>query len=67
MQTGLFGSIFIGPPLFWASNNQLFYLVMIINIFYAFFLAAVTATMFKYFAEFSPLRFAILDQPWDGI
>lgn len=54
LQAGLIGSIFIGPPLFWASNNQLFYLVMIINVFYALFLAAVTATMFKYFADIFP-------------
>jgi len=54
MKSGLSGSLLIGPGLFLASVHQQFYLVMLINIFYALFLAAVTATMFKYFADIFP-------------
>lgn len=56
MQAGLFGSIFITAPLFWASSHQLFYLVMMIYLFYALFLATVTSTMFKYFADIFPTK-----------
>ncbi len=54
LQAGLFGSIFVGPSLFLASHHHLFYGVMIINIFYALFLAAVTGTMFKYLSDIFP-------------
>jgi MHS family proline/betaine transporter-like MFS transporter len=54
MQSGLLGSLFIGPLLFFASTHQLFYCMVIINVFYALFLAGVTSVMFKYFAEIFP-------------
>lgn len=54
MVNGLLGSLLIGPCLFLASIHQSFYGVLVVNVFYAVFLAAVTATMFKYFADIFP-------------
>lgn len=56
LRGGLWGSILVGPCLFLASSHQLFYLVLVIYFFYALFLAAVNAVMFKYFADIFPTQ-----------
>lgn len=54
MQLGWLGCAFIAPILFWASSRQSFFTVMAIDVFYAFFLSGITATMYKYFADIFP-------------
>lgn len=54
LQAGLAGSIVVGPLLFTVSAHQLFYWAMATYFLYAVFLAAVTATMFKYFSDIFP-------------